>query len=308
MFEGGIHVPTIVVWPGLTKPGSRSDEIIQTSDFYPTLLNGLDIDLPKNHELDGIDLEPALTGGSLDRDAIFTYFPHSPPIPDWLPPAMSVHAGDWKLIRLFHQGEDGAHDYLLYNLKDDMGEKNNLVASHPERVQMLDRKIEDYIAECGAVVPQPNPKFNPKQYMPENIGVPKDKQKVKGETAGWAPGGTCTLEQRDGHLMVNSTGDDPFLGAQKFDAISGGPFVVHFSMKSDSKGVGTVYYNYPPAAGRTVEFKVTHDGRHHEYNVDIPVENLDALRLDPSRGEGTIEIDWVRIINSQGEVIKPWEF
>ncbi len=39
---------------------------------------------------------------------------------------------------------------------------------HPEKVQMLDRMMENYIAESGAVVPQPNPKFNPKQYSPEN--------------------------------------------------------------------------------------------------------------------------------------------
>ena len=67
MFEGGIRVPCVVVWPGVTQPGSRSDEIIQLSDFYPTLMDGLDIDLPKDWPLDGTDIMPALKGGKLGR-------------------------------------------------------------------------------------------------------------------------------------------------------------------------------------------------------------------------------------------------
>ena len=92
-----MHVPCVVIWPGVTEPGSRSDEIIQTSDFYTTLLENLGMGLPDNHEVDGIDIMPALKGGKLDRDRIFSYFPRGTPAPGWLPPSMSVHAGDWKL-------------------------------------------------------------------------------------------------------------------------------------------------------------------------------------------------------------------
>lgn len=177
MFEGGIRVPCIVVWPGITRPGSRSDEIIQTSDFYPTLLNGINIGLSKDHKVDGIDIMPALKGDKLDREAIFTYFPHSPPIPEWLPPSVSVHSGDFKLIRIFYGGENGAHDYRLYNLAKDIGEKNNLAASHPEKVTTLDKMIENHIKDSKAVVPIPNPNFDPKQYRPERIGKPVPKRK-----------------------------------------------------------------------------------------------------------------------------------
>ncbi len=180
MFEGGIRVPTVVVWPGVVKPGSRSDELIQTSDFYTTLHSMLNIPMPKDYVVDGIDITGALKGGSLNRRGIITYFPHSPPAPPhWLPPSVSVISGDWKLIRLFHQGENGAHDYLLYNLKDDLGETNNLAKSNPEKVQMLDRMIQNYLDEAQTVVPVPNPKFDPAKYHPELIGVPKKKQKKK---------------------------------------------------------------------------------------------------------------------------------
>ena len=180
MFEGGIRVPCVVAWPGVTRTGSRNNELIQTSDFYPTILNQLGIALPENHVVDGIDITPALQGNPLDRECIFTYFPHSPPVPDWLPPAMAVHAGDWKLIRLFHQGENGAHDYLLYNLAHDLGETQNLAARYPQKVTALDRMIENCIQQAKTVVPQPNPNFDPAKYQPEKVGVPSAKNRIKG--------------------------------------------------------------------------------------------------------------------------------
>jgi len=171
MREGGVRVPTIVVWPGLTTPGSRSDEIIQTSDFYTTILKGQGIALPGNHPVDGIDIRPSLKGQNLDRDGIFTYFPCIVPVPEWLPPSMSVHSGSYKMVRVFHGGENGQHDYKLYDLSKDIGETNNLAAKMPERVERLDRMIENYLKETGAVIPMPNPNFDPKQFDPAAIGV-----------------------------------------------------------------------------------------------------------------------------------------
>jgi arylsulfatase A-like enzyme len=171
MYEGGIRVPCIVVWPGLAKAASRSDEVIQASDFYPTLLRGLGIDLPKGHKVDGIDIRKALKGGKLNRKAIFTYFPHQTKVPEWLPPTVSVHSGDWKLIRIFYGGENGAHDYRLYDLAKDIGEQNNLAAVYPKKVKKLDKMIESYLVDSKAVLPLPNPDFDPQQYQPEKIGV-----------------------------------------------------------------------------------------------------------------------------------------
>ena len=91
---------------------------------------------------------------------MFTYFPHAPGVPDWLPPAVAVHQGDWKLIRLFFAGENGAHRYQLYNLGADLGEKTNLAAQDPARVKALDALIEKFLADTQAVTPVRNPAFN----------------------------------------------------------------------------------------------------------------------------------------------------
>tara|TARA_R110002050_G_scaffold141496_2_gene266714 strand:+ start:75439 stop:76980 length:1542 start_codon:yes stop_codon:yes gene_type:complete len=177
MFDGGIRVPCIVVWPGVTKPGTRTDAMIQTTDFYPTILNRLGIPIPENHKIDGYDISSALSGKRFNREPMFTFFPHAPRVPDWLPGSVAVHEGDWKLIRIFHQGENGAHAYMLFNLKEDIGEQNNLASEYPKRVKQMDRLIENHLKDAGAVVPIPNPVFDPIKYHPELIGIQRRTEK-----------------------------------------------------------------------------------------------------------------------------------
>jgi len=185
VFEGGIRVPCIIVWPGITTAGTRSEAMIQTTDFYPTILANLGIAIPKNHPVDGYNITPAMEGKPWIRKSMFTYFPHAPRVPDWLPPAADVHVGDWKLIRLFYQGENGKHGYMLYNLKEDIGEKNNLAAKYPEKVKEMDQLITNYLKDAKTVVPLPNPAFDPTKYHPELIGIQTNgDKKVKKSNAG----------------------------------------------------------------------------------------------------------------------------
>lgn len=170
-YEGGIRVPCVIVWPGVTEPGSRSDQIIQSTDFYPTLLNYLDIKKPANYAIDGEDIMPALKGNEMERQPIFTYFPHHPPVPDWLPASIAVHDGDWKLIKMFYQGEKGEDAYLLYNLKWDISESYNIAEVYPEKVEELNGYIEAHLKDAKTVIPTQNPDFDPAQYAPEDIGV-----------------------------------------------------------------------------------------------------------------------------------------
>lgn len=151
----------------MTKPGSRNDTVIQSQDFFPTFVKLLELKTPSAQIFDGVNIGDTFVGKPLDRQAIFTYFPHSPPIvPDVLPPAVTVMAGDWKLIRLFYEGENGSHAYRLYNLKDDISEKHDLAAAQPDRVKELDLLIEKFLADTKAVTPKPNPAYNPNAKVP----------------------------------------------------------------------------------------------------------------------------------------------
>ena len=182
VFEGGIRVPCIVSLPGTVAPGSRSDAVVQSSDFYPTILDLLAIEPRPGQEFDGISVVPALRGKALEREAIFTYFPHNPPVPDWLPPSVVVHRGDWKLIRLFLQGENGAHRWQLFHLGDDLGETNDLASREPDRVKQMDALLEAFLDETKAVQPVPNPDFDPARYHPEEEGVQRPKPEAKAKT------------------------------------------------------------------------------------------------------------------------------
>jgi len=179
MYEGGVRVPLVIAWPGLTTANTRSDALAQSEDYYPTLLDGLGLPPAPGQTFDGVSILPAVKGQPLRRDTVFTYFPHAPGVPDWLPPAAAVHQGDWKLIRIFFAGEDGGHRWQLYHLGEDMGEKNNLVAKYPARVKTMDALIETFLTNTQAVTPLPNPAFNVKTYRIEDEGRQKSDTKKK---------------------------------------------------------------------------------------------------------------------------------
>jgi len=70
-------VPSIIKWPGVTKPGAKCDVPIISMDYYPTMLEMAG--LPQNPEqhVDGVNLSGLLKGGkSLGREAIYFHFPH----------------------------------------------------------------------------------------------------------------------------------------------------------------------------------------------------------------------------------------
>jgi arylsulfatase A-like enzyme len=182
VYEGGVRTPLVVVWPGVTRASSRSDALVQSEDYYPTLLAGLGLPATAGQKFDGVSILPALRGQPFAREAIFTYFPHAPGVPDWLPPAVAVHQGDWKLIRIFFGGENGAHRWQLFNLREDLGEKNDLAARDPARVQALDALIEKFLADTRAVTPVRNPAFNPAAYPRADEGKQKNDTKKKAKT------------------------------------------------------------------------------------------------------------------------------
>src|SRR5581483_6549005 len=129
-YEGGVRVPTIVKWPGVTPAGSICEEPVITNDFYPTLLHlaGTKGNAKHNAEVDGESLVPLLKDprAKLRRDALYWHYPHYHP--GGATPYGAVRAGDWKLIEFF----EDLH-VELYNLKEDLSEKEDLAARRPEK-------------------------------------------------------------------------------------------------------------------------------------------------------------------------------
>ena len=153
LYEGGTRVPLIIKWPGVTRAGSTSDVPVISMDLYPTLLDMAGLPARPSQHRDGLSLAPLLKGtGTLDREALFWHFPHYHS--DVATPMGSLRAGDWKLIEFF---EDNRIE--LYNLKDDIGEKQNLAAKQPEKAAELRKRLQDWRASVGAQMPAPNPSY-----------------------------------------------------------------------------------------------------------------------------------------------------
>ncbi len=303
VYEGGLRVPCIVSWPTVTKPGSRNSEaIIQSTDFYPTILELLKLKPESNQIFDGRSIASALLGKPLAPKPIFTYFPHSPKVPDSLPPAVTVHSGDWKLIRLFHQGEKGAHAYQLYNLKDDLGEARDLAASQPERVKQLDALIEGFLKDTKAVVPLPNPTYNPTA-RPEAAAPP-----AVDPLGGWKARG-CEAVVKDGALIVTGTGPAPFLGfaAGKIS----GPTVVSLRVRSIAGGAGKVEWLPTPQdtdKAKSVLFNLKASEEWQEVTVALPAKGtLGILRLYLPAQKEPLMLDWIEVKPTQGKSQR-WSF
>ncbi len=163
LYEGGIRVPAIVRWSGLTRPGGICDEPIMGADFYPTMLDMAALAKPGGYTLDGESLLPLLKGtGTLGQRAIFWHFPaYLEPYNDaqwpWrTTPAGAIRQGPWKLIEFF---EDGRLE--LYNLAEDPGETHNLVDELPQKAESLRAKLAEWRRRTKAPVPrQLNPEFD----------------------------------------------------------------------------------------------------------------------------------------------------
>lgn len=153
-YEGGVRVPWIIRWPGVTQPGSVSHEPVMTIDLYPTVLEMLGLEDAPGHQSDGISIVKALRGSRLPPRALFWHYPHYHP--GGATPYSAVRQGDWKYIHFF---EDDRGE--LYNLRDDPQEEENLAGAMPAQAHQLRSRLEMWLEEVGAQRPTPNPDFQP---------------------------------------------------------------------------------------------------------------------------------------------------
>ena len=160
LFEGGTRVPCAVTWPGKVRPGSASDALLSSTDFYPTLLEMLDLKAQPGQRFDGVSQVPALLDRRAPRKTAYCFFPHYTPATTNIPGAW-VRRGDWKLIRFFCDGPDQADRVELYNLREDIGETRDLAAGNPRTVKQLDALLNTFLRDTRAVVPKPNPAYSP---------------------------------------------------------------------------------------------------------------------------------------------------
>jgi arylsulfatase A-like enzyme len=155
LYEGGVRVPTVIRWPGVTKPGSVCDVPVTSTDYYPTFLDIAGLPAKSTQHCDGVSITAALKGGKLDREAIYWHYPHYGN--QGGRPGSSIRMGDYKLIEFF---EDDSVE--LYNLKDDIGEHKDLAAKMPEKAAQMRKMIHQWRKDVDAKMMKPNPRYKQK--------------------------------------------------------------------------------------------------------------------------------------------------
>ncbi|TWU40541.1 sulfatase [Novipirellula artificiosorum] len=148
-YEGGVRVPAIVSWPGVTKAGAVCDDPVITTDLFPTIaeIAGVATD---SLTLDGQSLTPLLrnTSTTLERD-LFWHYPHYHAGGD--SPYSAIRSGNFRLIEFY---ED--HSVRLYDLAQDVGEQDDLSSTNPEKTMQLSNQLHQWLASVGAQMPTPN--------------------------------------------------------------------------------------------------------------------------------------------------------
>lgn len=196
LYEGGIRVPLLIRWPGVTRPGSFCTTPVTSVDFYPTFLELAGATAPKGYPLDGQSLLPLLEHGpratALDADTperlLWSPYPPEKAHPpksalqltassDLLSEArpifwhFPVYYGDRVKNAAWVNSPNSAvrlgrfklieffedHHLELYDLRADLGETTNLAERHPEITAQLHALLQTWQKTTGAFLPEPKP-------------------------------------------------------------------------------------------------------------------------------------------------------
>jgi arylsulfatase A-like enzyme len=153
MYEGGIRIPMIVKWPGVTVAGTRAKQYVTVEDFFPTILEMTRLKNQVNAlNQDGISYVPILKNHSFadsTRTLIFHY-PHrwTKSEDEAISWACSIRQGPWKLIYLMKQKK-----LELYNLVSDINEQHDLVSLYPDRTTRLAGLLSNELKKRKAQMP-----------------------------------------------------------------------------------------------------------------------------------------------------------
>ena len=129
-YDGGIRVPCIVVWPGVTPANSECNELVASFDLFDLFAQVADVEVPSDIVIDGRDIMPLIKGeegAKSPHKAIYGFAPKGG--------IRSVRYDNWKLV----YSNDKNKPFELYNLEVDLGEKNNIADQHPAIVKKISK-------------------------------------------------------------------------------------------------------------------------------------------------------------------------
>ncbi len=142
-YEGGVRVPLIVRWPGVTKAGTETDIPAITPDIPATLAEAAGLE---KRAFDGVSLMPVLGRGKFAERPLFWHYPHYHP--GGATPYSAIREGDFRLVHFYEDERDE-----LYHLASDPEEKEDLATKNVGKAKDLRAKLDRWLKETGAQLP-----------------------------------------------------------------------------------------------------------------------------------------------------------
>lgn len=133
LYEGGVRVPAFIVWPGQIEANNRTSFPGVSSDYFPSILGMIGIDIPEDRPFDGINLINAVSKNKKVRKGYIGFQSQT---------QKSLVSQQYKLITV-----DG-EKYELYDLLKNPKETNDISASHPKVVVDMKQQLEYWIESC----------------------------------------------------------------------------------------------------------------------------------------------------------------
>jgi arylsulfatase A-like enzyme len=141
--EGGVCSPLIVHWPKkVTSPGAFNDTPVHLVDFMSTVIDVSGGQYPNTFSdkptkpIDGVSIAPAIYGKAIAARTV--------PIGYDYGLGQGIRDGNWKLVKF------GNKPWELYDMDKDRTETNNLAKQHPEKVNELNKKHQQWLQRCSS--------------------------------------------------------------------------------------------------------------------------------------------------------------
>lgn len=140
-WEGGQHVPAIARWKGKIKPNQVNTDLAIMVDWFPTFINMVGGKIPTDRVIDGKDISSVLFDGGKRENQDFIYLSK-------VGRFMGVRSGDWKILLPepirkgnFWEADVPAHDTLLFNVRQDIGETTDLRLKEVQKFAEMKEKL-----------------------------------------------------------------------------------------------------------------------------------------------------------------------
>ncbi len=278
-WEGGMREPTIAWWPGRIAPGTSTDTVAGTIDLLPTAVALAGGKVPGKPVIDGRDISPLLFGKTKKaaRDAHYYFNGYN---------LQAVRQGLWKLALTPQNDGMGqgmpadakGNSPRLYNLEQDIGERSDVSAEHPDIVRKLAALAAEKDAEIGGK--------NPKSRRPAGeVSNPKTLYPIE-ETKAVATSKSAAAVA----IALDSLKPGDAVSAAAAPQIGGKPFTISCTVETAQRdavvlaqGGLSAGYALHLKAGRVV-FAVRTGGEDALTEISSPADLAKPMRITASLG------------------------